>query len=89
MMTTALGPNEILRVIARFEDYTGHYAYHCHILEHEDNEMMRQFRTVDTPGLVAHDSSAVEGDVPGAAVTFRVALTSPVPRLIRQPGLAG
>jgi len=33
-------------VIARFEDYKGKYAYHCHILEHEDNEMMRQFQTV-------------------------------------------
>ena len=31
--------------IARFEDYTGLYAYHCHILEHEDHEMMRQFET--------------------------------------------
>jgi cysteine-rich repeat protein len=40
-----VGPNEILRVIARFEDYKGLYAYHCHILEHEDHEMMRQFRT--------------------------------------------
>ncbi|MHC4320131.1 MAG: multicopper oxidase domain-containing protein [Planctomycetota bacterium] len=41
--TAMVGPNEILRVIARFEDYTGLYAYHCHILEHEDHEMMRQF----------------------------------------------
>jgi spore coat protein A len=43
--TAMVGPNEILRVIARFEDYKGLYAYHCHILEHEDHEMMRQFRT--------------------------------------------
>jgi spore coat protein A len=44
--TAMVGPNEILRVIARFEDYKGKYAYHCHILEHEDHEMMRQFETV-------------------------------------------
>jgi spore coat protein A len=44
--TALVGPNQILRVIAKFEDYKGNYAYHCHILEHEDNEMMRQFRTV-------------------------------------------
>ena len=44
--TAMVGPNEILRVIARFEDYKGKYAYHCHILEHEDHEMMRQFQTV-------------------------------------------
>ena len=44
--TALVAPNQILRVIARFEDYKGKYAYHCHILEHEDNEMMRQFQTV-------------------------------------------
>lgn len=47
--TALVAPNEILRVIARFEDYTGNYPYHCHILSHEDNEMMRQF-TVPEPG---------------------------------------
>lgn len=31
------------RVIARFDGFTGLYPYHCHILEHEDHEMMRQF----------------------------------------------
>jgi len=36
-------------VIARFDDYEGAYPYHCHILEHEDNEMMRQF-VVPEPG---------------------------------------
>jgi spore coat protein A len=44
--TVQVGPNEIVRVIARFENFTGLYAYHCHILEHEDHEMMRQFQTV-------------------------------------------
>jgi spore coat protein A len=44
--TAMVAPNQILRVIARFEDYKGKYAYHCHILEHEDNEMMRQFESV-------------------------------------------
>jgi len=44
--TAMVAPNQILRVIAKFEDYKGNYAYHCHILEHEDNDMMRQFQTV-------------------------------------------
>jgi spore coat protein A len=44
--TAMVAPNQILRVIAKFEDYKGYYAYHCHILEHEDNEMMRKFQTV-------------------------------------------
>jgi cysteine-rich repeat protein len=44
--TVQVNPDEIVRVIARFEDYAGLFPYHCHILEHEDHEMMRQFRTV-------------------------------------------
>ncbi|MGE3110132.1 MAG: multicopper oxidase domain-containing protein [Phycisphaerales bacterium] len=35
-------PGEITRVIARFSNYPGLFPYHCHILEHEDHEMMRQ-----------------------------------------------
>jgi len=46
--TVQVGPSEIVRVIARFENYEGLYAYHCHILEHEDHEMMRQFQSVAT-----------------------------------------
>ncbi len=37
-------PMQITRVIARFNGFTGVYPYHCHLLEHEDHEMMRQFR---------------------------------------------
>jgi cysteine-rich repeat protein len=44
--TVQVAPNEMVRVIARFEDYTGLFPYHCHILEHEDHEMMRQFQTI-------------------------------------------
>lgn len=45
--TVPATPNQITRVITRFEGgYTGTYPYHCHILEHEDNEMMRQFTVV-------------------------------------------
>jgi FtsP/CotA-like multicopper oxidase with cupredoxin domain len=50
--TAPVRPLEILRVIARFEDYTGLYAYHCHILEHEEHEMMRQFKVVDLADVV-------------------------------------
>lgn len=41
--TVQAPPGMITRVITRFEGFTGVYPYHCHILEHEDNEMMRQF----------------------------------------------
>ena len=36
----------VTRIIARFEGYPGRYVWHCHLLEHEDNEMMRPFEVV-------------------------------------------
>ena len=35
-------PGQITRIKARF-DIAGLYVWHCHIVEHEDNEMMRPF----------------------------------------------
>ncbi|HEX2838276.1 MAG TPA: DNRLRE domain-containing protein [Phycisphaerales bacterium] len=51
--TVQATPNQITRVIARFEDFPGLFPYHCHILEHEDHEMMRQFQVLcDAPSVV-------------------------------------
>ncbi|MBI3041788.1 MAG: multicopper oxidase domain-containing protein [Betaproteobacteria bacterium] len=36
-------PGERVKVLMKFEDYTGIYLYHCHILEHEDLGMMRNY----------------------------------------------
>ena len=36
----------VTRIIIPFEGFTGRYVWHCHILEHEDNEMMRPFEIV-------------------------------------------
>jgi spore coat protein A, manganese oxidase len=44
--TVRANPGEATRIIARFEDFSGRYVYHCHILEHEDNEMMRPFDVI-------------------------------------------
>jgi FtsP/CotA-like multicopper oxidase with cupredoxin domain len=52
--TAPVKPGEMLRVIARFTDYTGKYPYHCHVLEHEDHEMMRQFEVVEPIGVAAN-----------------------------------
>ena len=41
-------PGEITRVKALF-DLPGLYVWHCHIVEHEDNEMMRPY-VVSPPG---------------------------------------
>jgi len=77
-------PNQITRVIARFENFAGLFPYHCHILEHEDHEMMRQFEVLCDPPLVATQpmptqtclgataslSAVATGDVPKFAWTF-------------------
>jgi spore coat protein A len=44
--TAVVYPNEVLTIIVRFDGYTGRYVYHCHMLEHEDNDMMRPYEVV-------------------------------------------
>jgi FtsP/CotA-like multicopper oxidase with cupredoxin domain len=43
--TLIVYPGEVARVQARF-DIAGRYVWHCHIVEHEDNEMMRPYDVV-------------------------------------------
>jgi transposase len=33
-------PMTVTRIIVKFEGFPGRYVWHCHMLEHEDNEMM-------------------------------------------------
>jgi spore coat protein A len=42
--TVRADPGMVTRIIARFEGEPGRYVWHCHLLEHEDNEMMRPFQ---------------------------------------------
>jgi spore coat protein A len=48
--TVRVDGGEVVRIIARFEGYAGKYPWHCHMLEHEDNEMMLQFEVVGSTG---------------------------------------
>ncbi len=41
--TVTAYPGEVTRIRAKF-DVAGHFVWHCHIVEHEDNEMMRPYR---------------------------------------------
>lgn len=50
--TVRATPGAVTRIIIRFEGYTGRYVWHCHILEHEDNEMMRPYDIVAAPEKV-------------------------------------
>jgi spore coat protein A len=45
--TVRAEPGVITRIIIPFEGFTGRYVWHCHILEHEDNEMMRPYEVVE------------------------------------------
>jgi FtsP/CotA-like multicopper oxidase with cupredoxin domain len=55
--TVRANPGEITRIMVPFGadvgsrvpmgiSFTGDYVWHCHILEHEDNEMMLPYRVV-------------------------------------------
>jgi spore coat protein A, manganese oxidase len=44
--TAVVNPRDVLTIIVKFEGYTGRYVYHCHMLEHEDNDMMRPYEVV-------------------------------------------
>jgi spore coat protein A len=41
--TARADPGMVTRIIVPFEGFIGRYVWHCHILEHEDNEMMRPY----------------------------------------------
>jgi spore coat protein A len=39
----------VTTIVVKFGEYTGDTVWHCHILEHEDNDMMRPLRVVPVP----------------------------------------
>ncbi|UGQ13414.1 multicopper oxidase domain-containing protein [Yinghuangia sp. ASG 101] len=41
--TIRVAPYEVVTIAGQFTGATGRYLYHCHILEHEDEGMMRPF----------------------------------------------
>jgi len=41
--TAVLHPGEVLTLLVPFRRFTGKYVFHCHVAEHEDNDMMRPF----------------------------------------------
>ncbi|MDE3157133.1 MAG: multicopper oxidase domain-containing protein [Acidobacteriota bacterium] len=47
--TVRAAPGMVTRIVIRFEGYAGRYVWHCHILEHSDNEMMRPLDVRPSP----------------------------------------
>jgi spore coat protein A len=48
--TVRVNAKTVTRIIVPFVGYAGRYVWHCHILEHEDNEMMRPYEVVKPKG---------------------------------------
>jgi FtsP/CotA-like multicopper oxidase with cupredoxin domain len=42
--TVMVMPGEHVKLLMKFEKYSGLFTYHCHNLEHEDDGMMRNYR---------------------------------------------
>jgi len=54
--------NTRARVIMDFEDYPGRFPSHCHLLDHEDHEMMRQFQTINPPSANCGNGTCDPGE---------------------------
>jgi spore coat protein A len=60
--TVRIPANASARIIMDFEDYLGRFPQHCHILDHEDHEMMRQFQTTNDPANCVVNGVCEEGE---------------------------
>jgi FtsP/CotA-like multicopper oxidase with cupredoxin domain len=61
--TVRVNPNEVVDIVVRFEVFCGRYMYHCHILEHEDHDMMRPFVVMPAELMPFMDMHAGHGDM--------------------------
>jgi len=59
--TARVNPGEMLSLALRCDGFTGRYMYHCHILEHEDHDMMRLFVAAPGPVMKLMDSPMLDG----------------------------
>jgi hypothetical protein len=81
-------PDEITTVRAQF-DIAGLYVWHCHILEHEDNEMMRPYIVSDTVTITRAQWDGISlvvwatSSVPGGAETLTLTAQGGGPDVVR------
>ncbi|WP_018478932.1 multicopper oxidase domain-containing protein [Pontibacter roseus] len=102
--TYPIAPGEVTRLVATF-DREGRYVWHCHILSHEDHEMMRPYYVANMPDhMLASQNHALEGVVninPGNevfsvypnpfsdAATLRLSVDEPTEVTVRLFDLSG
>ena len=61
--TVIVYPGEVTRLKMMFVR-EGRFVWHCHILEHEDNEMMRPFVVGEVKGPAARHTHPEDGEIP-------------------------
>lgn len=59
--TVRVNPGEIVRIAMKFDGFCGRFMYHCHILEHEDMDMMRPFIVVSPQAQAAMQANGMGG----------------------------
>ncbi len=64
-------PGFVNQVIAQFEGFSGQYVWHCHILEHEDQEMMRPLRGASRSQRLARCGQARRARLHAAVISRR------------------
>lgn len=80
--TVIMYPGEVTRIVATFSR-EGEYVWHCHILSHEDHEMMRRYYVgpmAIQPAVVATNTLRLESPYPNPfnpQVQLRFNLTAP------------
>jgi FtsP/CotA-like multicopper oxidase with cupredoxin domain len=67
--TVRVNPNEVVDILVRFDVFCGRYMYHCHILEHEDHDMMRPFVVMPAELMPFMDMHAGHGEHRGGGPT--------------------
>lgn len=83
--TLQMLPGTVTRIRAKF-DLPGLYVWHCHILSHEENDMMRPF-IVTTPAKSVTATLTRPGVVLASGTTELASLATPI--TIKAQGLTG
>jgi Multicopper oxidase len=68
-------PGQTVRIRAKF-DRLGRYVWHCHLLSHEDNEMMREFYVGELP---EHGPTPTIPSTPAPVAAKPIPVPSPPP----------
>jgi len=62
--TVRVNPGELVSITATFDGFTGRFMYHCHLLEHEDHDMMRPFIVMPAAAMAAMDMPGMSMPTP-------------------------